>query len=201
MKPRRLDLGITQFLRRHFRRNPAHQLAHRPPAQGTFLQGLPTHRAVELKSFCTDKATSIRVIRILRSVFVNRHGPKPEKGAGRQTAPSFRSKRETNLPGGLCHSRNHPVRCHLTEGNPGETEATQKRTTAPGHFTTIHETGRTCITRKHRQTNIIFLLLQLVTKVCVFRNGFSFALVALNPAFSCHGRGDIRGIATVARVF
>jgi len=81
------------------------------------------------------------------------------------------------------------VGSHLTKGNPRKTEAAEESTATSSHFTTVHQTSRASVTRKHSETDIILLLLQLVTKVCIFCNGLSFALVALYPAFSCHGAG------------
>lgn len=93
------------------------------------------------------------------------------------------------------------MRREFAEGDPGKTEATQEGTAAAGHFTTIHQTGWAGVPREHGQTNVVFLLLQLVTKVSIFCNSLCFALVALNPAFSCHGGGDIGGNPPVARIF
>lgn len=148
-----------------------------------------------------DQATSVRVIRGFRLISVVRHGSNPEKGAGLRTAPFETLEGRDILPRGLCHARNHAVRGELAEGDPGETETTEEGTATAGHLTAIHEPGRACVAGEHRQSNIVFLLLQLVTKVSVSRNGLCFALVALNPAFSCHGGGEIGGNLPLARIF
>ena len=81
------------------------------------------------------------------------------------------------------------MRSHLTESNPREAETAKEGTTTASHFTAIHEASRARVTWKHCETNIVLLLLQLVTKVCIFCNGLSFALVARDPAFSSHRGG------------
>ena len=78
---------------------------------------------------------------------------------------------------------------HLTEGNPGEAETAEEGAATTGDLAAVHETSRACITRKHGETHVVLLLLQLVTKVCIFCNGLSFALIARDPAFSSHRGG------------
>ena len=65
-------------------------------------------------------------------------------------------------------------------------EAADESTTAAGNAAAVDETCRTCITGKQREADVVALLLQFSTEFRVLFDGFTFALVALEPACFCH---------------
>ena len=74
----------------------------------------------------------------------------------------------------------------FAEGHTRHLEAANERTTTASDAATVDETCRTCITRKHGEADEVAFLLEFSTEFSVLFDGFTFALVALEPACFCH---------------
>jgi hypothetical protein len=90
------------------------------------------------------------------------------------------------LPARLRHPGDHPLGGEFAEGHTGHLEAANERATTTGDTAAVDETRRACITRKHGETDEIAFLLEFSTEFSVLCDGFTFALVALEPACFCH---------------
>ena len=90
------------------------------------------------------------------------------------------------LPAGLRHPGNHPLGSEFAEGHTGHLEAADERTTTTGDTAAVDETCRACITGKHGEADVVAFRLEFSTQLCVLFDGFTFALVALEPACFCH---------------
>lgn len=74
----------------------------------------------------------------------------------------------------------------FAEGHTGHLEAANERTTTAGNAAAIDETCRACVTWKHGEADEVAFLLEFCTEFSVLFDGFTFALVALEPACFCH---------------
>lgn len=74
----------------------------------------------------------------------------------------------------------------FAEGHTGHLEAANERATAAGNAAAVDETCRACITWKHGEADEVAFLLEFCTEFSVLFDGFTFALVALEPACFCH---------------
>jgi hypothetical protein len=90
---------------------------------------------------------------------------------------------EIGLPARFRHSRKQSRRGILAECNTGEAETAEESTATTGDLAAIHHPGRAGIAGKHRETDVILLLLELAPKVGEFINGVLFALIAGDPTF------------------
>ena len=90
------------------------------------------------------------------------------------------------LPAGLRHPGDHPLGGEFAEGHTGHLEAANERATTTGNAAAVDETCRACITWKHGEADEVAFLLEFCTEFSVLFDGFTFALVALEPACFCH---------------
>ena len=118
----------------------------------------------------------------------------------RDSIPS--SSQAVRLPAGARHAWDQTIGRIFTECETGHLEATHESAATTGHAATVDETCRAGVTRKHGQTDIIFIRLQLFTEFSVFRDSVLFALFALEPAFlSLRGGGRWGKLSTMQMVF
>lgn len=169
-------------------------------AQGANLQRSAINGPPQFKTLRTDATTSLRIFRFCGKVFVDWHSG--AEGTGCSQTLSRDSAAKIALPARLCHAGNHPCGSELTECDARHLEATQVSAATSGQNTAVYETGWACVTRKHRKTDIVFLLLQLVTEFVVSSDGLRLTLVSGFPAFSCHwGEGDTASLARYQEEF
>lgn len=90
------------------------------------------------------------------------------------------------LPARFRHPGYHPLVRQLAERNSRHVKAAQVPAPTSCQLTAVHHASRRCVTRQHRQSNVVPFCLQLGALLRIAISSRLLLIVSFDPTFFCH---------------